>query len=50
VRTVSSEQVRQPIFADGVDQWHHYEPWLGQLKEALGPVLDNYPDVPSFEA
>ena len=28
VRTASSEQVRQPIFRDGVDQWRHYEPWL----------------------
>ena len=35
VRTASSEQVRQPIFADGVDQWRHFEPWLGPLKAAL---------------
>ena len=33
VRTASSEQVRQPIFREGVDQWRHYEPWLGPLKE-----------------
>ncbi len=37
VRTASSEQVRQPIFRDGVDHWRHYEPWLGPLKCALGP-------------
>ena len=37
VRTASSEQVRQPIFHDGMDHWRHYEPWLGPLKEALGP-------------
>ncbi len=43
VRTVSSEQVRRPIFADGVDHWRNYEPWLGPLKKALGPVLDTYP-------
>jgi len=48
VRTASSEQVRQPIFKDGVDHWRHYEPWLGPLKEALGPVLDLYPRVPEF--
>jgi len=46
VRTVSSEQVRLPIFKDGVDHWRNFEPWLGPLKEALGPVLDAYPDVP----
>jgi predicted Zn-dependent protease len=48
VRTASSEQVRQPIFKDGVDHWRHYEPWLGPLKEALGPVLGHYPAVPDF--
>jgi tetratricopeptide (TPR) repeat protein len=47
VRTASSEQVRRPIFRDGVDQWSHYEPWLEPLKVALGPVLDAYPDAPS---
>ena len=48
VRTASAEQVRRPINREGVDQWRDYEPWLGQLKEALGPVLTSYPDVPSF--
>jgi predicted Zn-dependent protease len=48
VRTASSEQVRQPIFRDGVDRWRQYEPWLGSLKEALGAVLDGYPAVPDF--
>lgn len=46
VRTASSEQVRQPIFRDGIEQWRHFEPWLGPLKEALGTVLDAYPEVP----
>lgn len=36
VRTASSEQVRRPIFREGIDQWRHYEPWLGPLQEALG--------------
>ena len=48
VRTASSEQVRQPIFREGVDHWRNYEPWLGPLREALGSVLDCYPDVPVF--
>lgn len=43
VRTASSEQVRQPIYQGGVDQWRNYESWLNPLKEALGPVLDEYP-------
>ena len=43
VRTASSEQVRQPIYRDGVDQWRHFEPWLGPLKVALGSLLESYP-------
>jgi tetratricopeptide (TPR) repeat protein len=39
VRTASSEQVRRPIFREGLDQWRKFEPWLGPLKEALGPDL-----------
>jgi tetratricopeptide (TPR) repeat protein len=35
VHTASSEQVRQPIYRDGIDQWRHFELWLGPLKEAL---------------
>ena len=46
VRTASSEQVRRPIFREGIDQWRHYERWLEPLKAALGPVLQAYPDVP----
>ena len=48
VRTASSEQVRRPIYRDGVDQWRHFEQWLGPLKAALGPVLDAYPGIPEF--
>ena len=40
VRTPSSEQVRQPIFRDGLDQWRKYEPWLEPLAHALGDALD----------
>jgi predicted Zn-dependent protease len=48
VRTASSEQVRQPVFREGMDQWRNFEPWLGPLKEALGEVLERYPAVPTF--
>jgi tetratricopeptide (TPR) repeat protein len=39
VRTPSSEQVRQPIFRDGLEQWKKFEPWLGPLRVALGDAL-----------
>jgi hypothetical protein len=42
VRTPSSEQVRQPIFRDGLLQWRHYEPWLGPLKDGLGDAVIRY--------
>jgi len=44
VRTASSEQVRQPLFREGLDQWKHFEPWLEPLKRALGGALDHYRD------
>jgi hypothetical protein len=44
VRTPSSEQVRQPIFRDGLDAWRPYEPWLASLRDALGDALDGYRD------
>jgi len=49
VRTASSEQVRKPIFREAVEHWRHYEPWLGPLAQALGPVLASYPDPPASE-
>jgi len=42
VKTASSEQVRQPIFREGLDHWRHFEPWLGPLHEALGDALERY--------
>jgi tetratricopeptide (TPR) repeat protein len=39
VRTASSEQVRKPIFTQGLDQWRHYEEWLQPLRQALGPIM-----------
>ncbi len=46
VRTASSEQVRQPIYREAMDHWKHFEPWLGPLADALGPVFRSYPDAP----
>jgi tetratricopeptide (TPR) repeat protein len=43
VMTVSSEQVRRPIYAGGVDQWRHYELWLDPLAQALGSLATDYP-------
>jgi len=42
VHTASSEQVRQPIFREGLCGWRNYEPWLGPLKEALGDARIGY--------
>jgi hypothetical protein len=47
VRTPSSEQVRQPIYRDATEEWRAYEVHLGPLKEALGAVLDAYPETPA---
>lgn len=44
VRTASSEQVRRPIFREGLDQWRNFEPWLSPLADALGPTLQNWRD------
>ncbi|HEY6453368.1 MAG TPA: sulfotransferase, partial [Steroidobacteraceae bacterium] len=38
VRTASSEQVRQPLFSSGLEQWRHFEPWLGPLQHSLGEL------------
>ncbi|MBW8367982.1 MAG: sulfotransferase [Arenimonas sp.] len=46
VRTASSEQVRQPIYREGLDQWRHFQPWLGELTNALGPAIQTYPEPP----
>ena len=38
IRTASSEQVRQPIYREGLDQWRNFAPWLGPLRAALGEL------------
>lgn len=42
VRTVSSEQVRRPIYRSGLDHWRAFEADLGALKEALGDALEGW--------
>jgi tetratricopeptide (TPR) repeat protein len=44
VRTASSEQVRQPIFREGLEQWKNFKPYLGTLEDALGDALVRYRD------
>lgn len=39
IRTPSAEQVRKPIYKEGMEQWRNYEAYLGPLKEALGPEV-----------
>jgi tetratricopeptide (TPR) repeat protein len=43
VTTISAEQVRRPIYGEGVDHWRHYEPWLGPLNEIVGELVARYP-------
>ncbi len=43
IRTPSAEQVRQPVYREGLEHWRHYEKHLEPLKAALGPVLERYP-------
>ena len=42
VRTASSEQVRRPIFRDGLFQWRNFAPWLGPLEDNLGDAVIRY--------
>lgn len=46
VRTASSEQVRQPLYRSGLEQWRHFDAHLDPLKEALGQeILKRYPII-----
>jgi sulfotransferase family protein len=48
--SASNEQVRTPIFRDGIERWRNYDEWLGPLRDALGPVLQSVPAVPQSGA
>ena len=43
VRTASSEQVRQPIFKTGLEQWKNYSVQLSELQGQLADIIDHYP-------
>jgi hypothetical protein len=43
VRTPSSEQVRQPIYRAGLDQWRNFEPYLDPLKRRLSGLIEPNP-------
>jgi len=43
VTTLSSEQVRRPINTEAVDQWRKFNPWLGEMKDVLGDIVERYP-------
>jgi len=42
VRTASSEQVRQPLYREGLDQWKNFEARLEPLNDALGDAQDRW--------
>jgi hypothetical protein len=42
VLTPSSQQVRQPINRSGIGRSQDYEPWLGDLRNALGETLTDW--------
>lgn len=44
VKSASSEQVRQPIYASAVHSWRRYERHLGPLIEVLAPLLATLPE------
>ena len=39
VGTASAVQVRRPIYGTAVKRWKHYEPHIGALLDALGPLV-----------
>ncbi len=44
IRTPSAEQVRRPVYREGLEHWRHFEKHLEPLRRALGhAVLDRYP-------
>jgi tetratricopeptide (TPR) repeat protein len=45
VRTASSEQVRQPLYASGVGHWKHFEAQLEPLRRALGDSMERFADA-----
>jgi len=48
VRTPSAQQVRRPIYREGLDHWKNFADWLAPLADALGDVFTKYPEAPEF--
>lgn len=48
VRSASAQQVRMPLNRKGLEGWTHFAPYLGELKDALGPALEAYRDPPAI--
>ncbi len=44
VRTASSEQVRQPLYASGIGYWKHFAQQLEPLRLSLGDCLERFAD------
>lgn len=42
VRTPSAEQVRRPLDPAKSNEWRTYDPWLGELRAALGDALETW--------
>lgn len=45
VRTASSEQVRQPLYASGIGYWRHFAKELEPLRVSLGDCLRRFDDA-----
>jgi tetratricopeptide (TPR) repeat protein len=44
IRTLSKQQVRNPVYTSSIGKWRNYEKHLGPLKQALADANFNYPD------
>lgn len=42
VRTISATQVREPLNRKGIGAWRKFEPWLGDLNQALGKTKNEW--------
>jgi tetratricopeptide (TPR) repeat protein len=45
VQTASSEQVRQPIYREGLGKWRRYEKHLEPWKQELAEIIEELPDT-----
>ena len=45
VNTPSSEQVRQPLYRNGLSEWRRFDPWLAPFRDALGDALTRWDET-----